>query len=205
MTDTAGPPPRPQDAAEGEKAPVDVDQPPPALTKSEYAHTTDVSPASMAVIPAIKGDSGTPVYGWRRPEPAEPAPAAAPAPAANHAQRPNGVPETSTTLRLVRIDPWSVTRHAFVLSVALMIVAVVGAAVLWILMAMSGVFGSINSSFGGTFDIKDYLGFGRMVGGALVLSAINVLFMTALATIGAHLYNLVAAGLGGVEVTLGED
>jgi hypothetical protein len=93
-----------------------------------------------------------------------------------------------------------------------MIVSVVAAAVLWILLATGGVFGSINDSMGsvladdaGSFDVKNYLGFGRMVGGALVLSAINVVFLTALATIAAHLYNLVAAGLGGIELTMAEE
>ena len=57
---------------------------------------------------------------------------------------------------------------------------------------------------GGGFDVKNYLGFGRMIGGALMLSAINVVGMTALATIAAHLYNLVAARLGGVAVTFAE-
>lgn len=93
-----------------------------------------------------------------------------------------------------------------------MIVAVVAAAVLWIMLAMSGFWTSINNSMGSVladgskpFDITDYLGFGRMIGAAVVLAAINVVFMTALAAIGAHLYNLVAAMFGGVEVTLADD
>jgi hypothetical protein len=168
VTDTAGPPPKPEQAADGEPAPVDLDQPP-------------ASRETTAVIPAV-----TPSH--------------------------SAEPTKAVKLRLVRIDPWSVTRMAFVTAVALMIVAVVAAAVLWILLAVGGVFSSINNSMGsvladnsGSFDVKNYLGFGRMVGGALVLSAINVVFMTALATIAAHLYNLVAAGLGGIEVSLAED
>jgi len=115
-------------------------------------------------------------------------------------------------LRLVRIEPYSVTRMAFVISVALMIVAVVAVAALWMVLAMFGVFSDINSSVSsllsddaGSFDIKDYLGFTRIVGGTLILSGINVILMTALATIGAHLYNLAAALLGGVDVTFRDD
>ena len=115
-------------------------------------------------------------------------------------------------LRLVRIEPYSVTRMAFVISVALMIVSVVAVAALWMVLAVFGVFGDINNSVSSllsdeasSFDIKDYLGFSRMVGGTLVLSGINVILMTMLATIGAHLYNLAAALLGGVEATFRDD
>ena len=38
-----------------------------------------------------------------------------------------------------------------------------------------------------------------------MLSAINVILMTALATIAAYLYNLAAQLLGGIEVTFAED
>ena len=116
------------------------------------------------------------------------------------------------SLRLVHIEPWSVTRLAFVVSVAMMIVAVVAVAIFWIVLNITGVWGQINDSVtsllsddSGTFDIRDYLGFGRLVGLTLVLSAINVILMTALATIGAHLYNLAAELLGGLEVTFSDD
>lgn len=188
MTDSAGPPPRPEDAAAGESIP--------AVTDRQFP------------TPSAGG------YGWRMPD-IPVAPATRPAesvPAASHANQPNGLPANATALRLVRIDPWSVTQQAFAISIALMIVAVVAAAVLWIMLALSGFWSSINTSMGSvladgskSFDITDYLGFGRVIGGALVLAAINVVFMTALAAIGAHLYNLVAAMLGGVEVTLAED
>jgi len=200
VTDTAGPPPKREQAASGDRAPVDANQPPPVLSADAYARTTGASPDSTAVIPVVS-----------EPERQHAAEHSAEV-SADTGTRPNGVPETAVRLRLVRIDPWSVTRMAFVTAVCLMIVSVVAAAVLWILLAIGGVFGSINDSMGsvlsddsGSFDVKNYLGFGRMVGGALVLSALNVVFLTALATIAAHLYNLVAAGLGGVEVTLAEE
>jgi hypothetical protein len=115
-------------------------------------------------------------------------------------------------LRLVRVEPYSVTRLAFVVSVALMIVTTVAVAMFWLMLAVTGVWGEINqavaslsSDAAASFDITDYLGFTRIVGGTLVISGINVVLMTALATVGAHLYNLAAALLGGVEATLIED
>ena len=139
-----------------------------------------------------------------RPQTPSARPQRTPAPAAQPGRR--------ASLRLVHVEPWSVTRLAFVVSVAMMIVAVVAVSIFWLVLSVTGVWGQINDSVtsvlsddGGTFDIKDYLGFGRLFGLTLVLSAINVVLMTALATIGAHLYNLAAQLLGGLEVTFSDD
>ena len=166
-------------------------------TSADYRRTTTGSPATTAVIPPVKD--------------AKPSarPAAKPA-------RPQTPPATQSgrraSLRLVHVEPWSVTRLAFVVSVAMMIVAVVAVSIFWIVLNVTGVWGQINDSVtsvlsddSGSFDIKDYLGFGRLFGLTLVLSAINVVLMTALATIGAHLYNLAAQLLGGLEVTFSDD
>ena len=48
----------------------------------------------------------------------------------------------------------------------------------------------------------------QKIAGAIIiaaLSAINVVVMTVLATVAAHLYNLAAQLLGGIEVTFRED
>jgi hypothetical protein len=194
---SAGPPPQREPVAE---------QPPPAdLSRSDYARTTSSSPASTSVIPTFRDE---------QPSPAAPVPAPVPVPQPAVEPVAESVLATGRIagLRLVRVEPYSVTRLAFVVSVALMIVSVVAVAALWMVLAVFGVWGDINSSVAsllsddaGTFDIKDYLGFGRMVGGTLVLSGINVILMTMLATIGAHLYNLAAALLGGVEATFRDD
>lgn len=47
---------------------------------------------------------------------------------------------------------------------------------------------------------------GRLVGGAALLAAVDVVLLTALATLGAFLYNLCASLTGGIEVSLsGQD
>jgi hypothetical protein len=182
----------------------------PALAAAEYSRTTGGSPGSTAVIPAIKDEpqdatkQSSAKTSSAKPSSAKSRPATAPASAAQSGRR--------ASLRLVHIEPWSVTRLAFVVSVAMMIVAVVAVSIFWIVLNVTGVWGQINDSVtsvlsddSGSFDIKDYLGFGRLVGLTLVLSAINVILMTALATIGAHLYNLAAQLLGGLEVTFSDD
>ena len=128
------------------------------------------------------------------------------------AGQPTQVRNRPTRLRLVRVEPFSVTRLAFVVSVALMVVTTVAAAAFWLVLEATGFWSEINQSVAAllsddsaSFDITDYLGFTRMVGGTLVLSGINVILMTALATVGAHLFNLAAALLGGVETTFTDD
>lgn len=141
----------------------------------------------------------------KRPDPkTKTAPAATPATTEASAGR-------SARLKLNHVEPWSVTKMAFVVSVALMVVSVVAVTVFWLVMQITGVWGSLNDSVSNVladdasgFDVTDYLGFGRVVGLTLLVSSLNVIFMTALATIAAHLYNLAAGILGGVEVTFGE-
>ena len=56
-----------------------------------------------------------------------------------------------------------------------------------------------------TFDVTDYVGMSRVLGFTLLVSVVDVILITAIATLTAFLYNLAAALLGGIEVTLAED
>ncbi len=168
------------------------------LETAENSRAAQAKGPATAVIPAVKDEPKS------RP--------AAPQPRVERPSTPSAQAGRRASLRLVHVEPWSVTRLAFVVSVAMMIVAVVAVSIFWLVLSVTGVWGQINDSVtsvlsddGGNFDIKDYLGFGRIFGLTLVLSAINVILMTALATIGAHLYNLAAQLLGGLEVTFSDD
>lgn len=116
-------------------------------------------------------------------------------------------------LMVSRVDPWSAMKVGFLLSVALGIAMVVMSAVLWSLMSAMGVFDSINSlasqiigdGSGQTFDIMDFLGFGRVVSLSVVVAVVDVVLLTALATLGAFLYNIVASLVGGLHLTLTDD
>lgn len=116
-------------------------------------------------------------------------------------------------LRLTRIDPWSVMKTAFLLSVAFGIVTVVAVAIVWGVLGAAGVWDSINQMvhdvIGGeettNFEVENYLGTSRVLGFAMLVSVIDVVLITAIATLGAFLYNMAAALLGGIEVTLAED
>jgi hypothetical protein len=116
-------------------------------------------------------------------------------------------------LRLVHLDPWSIMKTSFLLSIAFGIVTVVAVAVVWSVLGAAGVWTSINTTvadvMGGdaasTFDIRNYVGTSRVLGFTMIVAVVDVVLITAISTLGAFLYNLAAALLGGVEVTLAED
>lgn len=134
----------------------------------------------------------------------------APAPARTASRRTR---TRKARLRLTRIDPWSVMKMAFALSIALAVVTVVAVAIVWSVLDAAGVWDSINASVGAvlsddassSFDINDYVGTSRVLGLTTIIAAANVVLLTAIATLGAFLYNLAAMLLGGLELTLAED
>jgi len=146
--------------------------------------------------------------------PARPATAARPA---TPAPAPSGKSAPRRTrraqLRLVQIDAWSVMKTSFLLSIALGIVLVVAVAIIWAVLGAAGVWDSINSIVqqavgnenGTPFDIQKYVGTSRVLGFTMIVAVIDVILITAISTLGAFLYNLSAALLGGIEVTLAED
>jgi hypothetical protein len=78
----------------------------------------------------------------------------------------------------------------------------------------TGLYDSINGAIAqvfttpgsaNTFNIKDYVNTTRATALAAVVGAVNVVIITALATIFAFLYNLAATVMGGIEVTMAED
>jgi hypothetical protein len=116
-------------------------------------------------------------------------------------------------LTLGKVDPWSVMKIGFLLSVAIGISLVVLVAVLWMILDTMGVFSDVNrtvgtvlgSSSGSTFNLMDYVGFGRVISLATVIAVIDVFLLTALATLSAFLYNVCAQLVGGVQMTLTDD
>jgi hypothetical protein len=144
---------------------------------------------------------------------AEAARQSAKSPVAAPASREGGVKIRRARLRLIHIDPWSVMKMAFLLSIAIGVVTVIAVGVVWTLIGATGIWDSINSTVGemlssdsgSTFDIRDYVGTGRIVGFTMLVSVVNVVLLTAIATLGSFLYNMAADLLGGVEVTLAEE
>ncbi len=115
-------------------------------------------------------------------------------------------------LLVSKIDPWSVLKMAFLLSVALGIVTVVASIVLWTVLDFTGVFERVNSlmtdiqgSEGGGFDLKKVASLGQVASFATIIAVINVVLLTALSMLAAVLYNISATLVGGISVTLTDD
>jgi hypothetical protein len=113
---------------------------------------------------------------------------------------------------LARIDPWSVTKTAFMLSLAVAIVTIVATSVLWLFLSGTGVFDEVGGTFGDLFggssstvSLTALLSFTRVFGFALLLAAVEVILITTLTTLFALLYNLTVGISGGIEVTLAEE
>ena len=116
-------------------------------------------------------------------------------------------------LRLVQVEPWSVMKASFVLSVAVGVVTVVAVGIVWSVLGAAGLWDSVNTivhdalqgSNEEPFEIQKYVGTSRILGFTMIMAVADVILITAIATLGAFLYNLAATLVGGVEVTFSED
>jgi hypothetical protein len=114
-------------------------------------------------------------------------------------------------LHLKRIDPWSVMKFAFAVSLVLFVVAIVATSVLYLALDAMGVFDSINKALSDVVtgqSAGDSGGFKitakGVIGTSVLLGAVNMVLFTALMTLGAFVYNVCADLVGGVELTLSE-
>jgi hypothetical protein len=125
--------------------------------------------------------------------------------------RPAGGGPRRVRLVVSRIDPWSVMKLAFLLSVAIGIITVVATAVFWFVIDSMGVFTTIENfirdAVGSDTDVNvmQFVEFDRLVSLSTLVAVINIVILTALATIMAIIYNIVAALVGGLHVTLTDD
>jgi hypothetical protein len=169
-------------------------------------------PPGGGAATAGRGTSAQPAVPGQQPHGAAPrrpgtgtgggAPATRPAPRTRKAR-----------LRVAKLDPWSVMKVSFLLAIALGICTVVAASVLWMVMDAMGVFSAVGGTIseategqqGSGFDLESFLSLPRVMTFTSVIAVINVVLATALATLGAFIYNLSAGFVGGVELTLAED
>ena len=117
-----------------------------------------------------------------------------------------GLPDLEVTVRLE--DP--AKTEAFLLSIATAIITVVALLLLWAMLATAGVFGSVDDALqsvlgDGAVTVTQYFSFGRVLSVGLLIGAIDVVLITALATIGAFLFNLAASLVGGLEVSVTDE
>ena len=111
---------------------------------------------------------------------------------------------------LTRLDPWSVMKTFFLFSIAAGIGLITLVYLAWLMLSGSGLFDSVDASLAqlvssaGSMSprVQDYLDTQKVVGATALVAAIGVVVVTAMSTLGCFLYNVAAAMLGGVDVTL---
>jgi hypothetical protein len=125
-------------------------------------------------------------------------------------RRPGRGPRRAS-LQVKRFDPWSVLKLSLVLGVAMFFVWLVAVGVLYTVLDGMGVWDKLNGTYsslvsgeGGNAPATPLISAGRVFGIAAILGAINIVLLSALATVSAFIYNVSADLAGGLEVTLSE-
>lgn len=117
------------------------------------------------------------------------------------------------TVRLTvsAVDPWSVMKMSFLMSVAIGIATIVAFVVLWVVLQATGVMSGLESTMTevagaeSAEKIIGIFGFGRVVAAGFIIAVINIVLMTALSTLAAFIYNIGSLIAGGFHLTLTDD
>jgi hypothetical protein len=115
-------------------------------------------------------------------------------------------------LTVARVEPWSVMKFSFVVSLVAFVVLFVAVSLLYGALDGLGVFDSLQrvvtsltSSQGSAgVNASKWFSASRVLGYTALLGSLNIVLITAMSTIGAVVYNLTSRLVGGVEVTLRE-
>ncbi|MFF3437778.1 DUF3566 domain-containing protein [Streptosporangium sp. NPDC002721] len=117
-------------------------------------------------------------------------------------------------LVLRRVEPWSAMKFSFVVSLVCFVVLFIAVAVLYMVLSGLGVFENIiqtvtqlttaDGKATSGVDIASWFEPVRILGYTALIGAVNVVLITALATLGAVIYNVASDLVGGVEVTFSE-
>jgi hypothetical protein len=113
------------------------------------------------------------------------------------------------SMQIRRIDPWSTLKVSLLLSVALFFVWMIAVAFLYLVLGGMGVWSKLNSNVGDLLNNTsgssgELVSSGTIFGGAFLIGLVNIVLMTAMATIAAFVYNLTTDLIGGIEVTLAD-
>jgi hypothetical protein len=187
----------------------EVPEPPPTSPSSPARNFLRSSGNAKASAPPAAPSPAPPVA-VKHAKPAA-GPALAPAkgkPQKGSAQR----PARQAHLTVARVEPWSVMKFSFVVSLVAFVILFVAVSILYGTLSALGVFESlqrvvtsVTSSQNSTgVNAAKWWSASRVLGYTGLLGSINIVLITAMSTIGAVVYNLTSRLIGGVEVTLRE-
>jgi hypothetical protein len=211
-----------------------ADDPSPTVASSTLpspAEPSAVSPAAFAWdMPDSPASPSSPPGNFLRSGANAKSPAAPDAPAAADSAKKTGSGETSAAtlgtpkkgsskrsarqahLTVARVEPWSVMKFSFVVSLVAFVILFVAVSVLYGALAGLGVFDSLQRVVASLTSSQSSVGVNaakwwsasRVLGYTALLGLLNIVLITAMSTIGAVVYNLTSRLVGGVEVTLRE-
>ncbi len=115
-------------------------------------------------------------------------------------------------LTIARVEPWSVMKFSFVVSLVAFVILFIAVSVLYGALSALGVFESLQRVVASLTSSQDSAGVNaakwftasKVLGYTALLGSLNIVLITAMSTIGAVIYNLTSRLIGGVEVTLRE-
>ena len=165
------------------------------------AAPTPAYPADLPASPARSGGAKSTLAGAYR---------SLPRPKPRTRVRGELVPARRANLVIARLEPWSVMKFSFLMSLVAWVVLFVAVALLYYALSSLGVFESIqrtlasvtSSTSSGGVNLTKWTSAPRVLGYTMLIGAVDVVLITALATIGAMVYNLVTHLGGGIESIL---
>ena len=169
----------------------------------------------------VGGESPVPPYPaeLRHGEPATATTQPELAAAATATQVPRAQPKVSkasqarrANLIIARLEPWSVMKFSFLMSLVAWVVLFVAVTLLYYALSGLGVFASLQRTLSSVTSSQDSAGVNlaawtsasRVLGYTMLAGAVDIILITVLSTVGAMIYNLVTHLGGGIEVTLKE-
>jgi len=186
--------------------------------QSGYNDGVSQSGYSDGLSPPVGGEPSVPPYPAELPS-EEPATAAKPgvvAAATRVLPRPGPKSQKTQARRanlvIARLEPWSVMKFSFLMSLVAWVVLFVAVALLYYALSGLGVFAAIQRTLSSVTSSQSSAGVNlaswtspsRVLGYTMLIGAVDIILITALSTIGAVIYNLVTHLGGGIEVTLKE-
>ncbi|MCI4674004.1 DUF3566 domain-containing protein [Candidatus Mycolicibacterium alkanivorans] len=207
LSTLGGQPPRPESRQEPE---APTARPGTRPERTEFARPE----AYASELPDLSGPPPKPTQPRKapveRPPNAESSPAKAAGPSSRiqvGANRARGPVRASMQIR--HIDPWSALKVSLLLSVALFFVWMIAVAFLYLVLGGMGVWSKLNSNVGDLLTNTsggggELVSSGTIFGGAALIGLVNIVLLTAMATVGAFIYNLSTDIVGGIEVTLAD-
>jgi hypothetical protein len=204
----SGKPPEGETSTDGKRNRTSAASSPRDDTTVDYGW--DIDREGSGRTSAMDGSTPASGYGDSSPRAAEPY-ARSLEPASREVGR---KPARKAHLQVARFEPWSVMKFSFIMSLVSFLVLFVAVAVLYFILSALGVFDALSGTIrdltsndqgrSGTVNAGNWFSAARVLGYTALLGTLNVLFITALATVWSVIYNMAADLVGGVEVTLKE-